>query len=253
MTNTIGALDLDDSVLVVDDEPQVVWILQRSLEAEGYRTLSARDGVAALETVDLFHPKLMLLDIMMPALDGWSVLEELSKLPSEERPRVIVVSALTSLRDEVRAAELGADAFCPKPFDVDDLLRVMRGLEDLGAAAPSSGMRDPVSGARTRAPHLEASPWIEGQGLILRGKVDRANVAAFRALLQEEASKVQDVLLEVRDLNFNDGSGLFEVLRIACARRGRGRVVLQDPEASVRLALDHLDRTANVDCRLSRR
>jgi DNA-binding response OmpR family regulator len=122
---------LDHSVLVVDDEPQVVWVLQYSLEAEGYTTLSARDGAAALEAVELFHPKLVLLDIMMPTLDGWSVLSELGKLPEDVRPRVVVVSALTSLRDRARAAELGADAYCPKPFNVEDLLGVVHDLEGL--------------------------------------------------------------------------------------------------------------------------
>jgi CheY-like chemotaxis protein len=122
---------LDHSVLVVDDEPQVVWVLQYSLEAEGYTTLSARDGAAALEAVDLFHPKMMLLDIMMPTLDGWSVLEAVGKLPADVRPRVVVVSALSSLRDRARAAELGADAFCAKPFNVEDLLGVVHRLEDL--------------------------------------------------------------------------------------------------------------------------
>ncbi len=122
---------LDHSILVVDDEPQVVWVLQYSLEAEGYTTLSARDGAAALEAVDLFHPQLMLLDIMMPTLDGWSVLEELGKLPQDVRPRVVIVSALTSLQDRARAAELGADAFCPKPFNVEDLIGLVHDLEDL--------------------------------------------------------------------------------------------------------------------------
>jgi DNA-binding response OmpR family regulator len=121
----------DHSVLVVDDEPQVVWVLQYSLEAEGYTTLSARDGAAALEAIDLFHPKLMLLDIMMPTLDGWSVLEEIGRFPEAVRPRVVVVSALSSLRDRARAAELGADAFCAKPFNVEDLISVVRDLEDL--------------------------------------------------------------------------------------------------------------------------
>jgi DNA-binding response OmpR family regulator len=126
-----SASTLDHSVLVVDDEPQVVWVLQYSLEAEGYTTLSARDGAAALEAVDLFRPKLVLLDIMMPTLDGWSVLRELAKLPDGIRPRVVVVSALTSLRDRARAAELGADAYCPKPFNVEDLLGVVHDLEGL--------------------------------------------------------------------------------------------------------------------------
>jgi DNA-binding response OmpR family regulator len=71
----------------------------------------------------------MLLDIMMPIMDGWSVLEQLQELPEEDRPRVVVVSARSSLRDRAKAAELGADAFMPKPFSVDDLINLLHGLE----------------------------------------------------------------------------------------------------------------------------
>jgi CheY-like chemotaxis protein len=122
--------DSQTTVLVVDDEPQVVWVLQFSLEAEGYQTYSARDGRAALSAIGLHHPRLMVLDIMMPTMDGWSVLEELRSLPPDERPRVVVVSALASLRDRAKAAELGADAFVPKPFNVEDLLGVLHDLEE---------------------------------------------------------------------------------------------------------------------------
>ena len=118
------------SVLVVDDEPQVVWVLQFSLEAEGYTTFAARDGIQALSAIAEHHPKLMLLDIMMPSMDGWSVLEQMMELPREDRPRVIVVSAMANLRDRARAAEMGADAFMPKPFNVDDLLGVLHDLEE---------------------------------------------------------------------------------------------------------------------------
>jgi DNA-binding response OmpR family regulator len=72
----------------------------------------------------------MVLDIMMPNKDGWSVLEEMMQMPREDRPRVVIVSALASLRDRAKAAELGADAFVPKPFNVDDLLGVLHDLED---------------------------------------------------------------------------------------------------------------------------
>jgi two-component system, OmpR family, alkaline phosphatase synthesis response regulator PhoP len=123
------------SVLVVDDEPQVVWMLQFSLQAEGYETFSARDGRSALEEIRQHRPKLMLLDIMMPVMDGWSVLEQMQALPLEDRPRVVVVSARSSLRDRAKAAELGADAFVPKPFNVDDLLAVLHGLSDTPADA----------------------------------------------------------------------------------------------------------------------
>ncbi len=117
------------SVLVVDDEPQVVWVLQFSLEAEGYTTYAASNGVQALAEITEHRPNLMVLDIMMPTMDGWSVLEEMMKLPREERPRVVIVSALSSVRDRAKAAELGADAYVPKPFNVDELLAVLHGLE----------------------------------------------------------------------------------------------------------------------------
>jgi CheY-like chemotaxis protein len=118
------------SVLVVDDEPQVVWVLQFSLEAEGYTTYAANNGAEALAEIAEHHPNLMVLDIMMPTMDGWAVLEEMVKLPDDQRPRVVIVSALSSLRDRAKASELGADAYVPKPFNVEDLLQVLHGLEE---------------------------------------------------------------------------------------------------------------------------
>ena len=116
------------SVLVVDDEPQVAWVLRFSLEHEGYHTYTASNGVEALEEVEKHHPTVMVLDLMMPEMDGWGVLREMTKLPSEERPRVIIVSALTGPDDKAKATELGADAFVPKPFDVEQLIDVLGGL-----------------------------------------------------------------------------------------------------------------------------
>jgi CheY-like chemotaxis protein len=116
-------------VLVVDDEPQVVWVLRFGLESEGYDVATARNGIEALEQVAVHHPELMVLDVMMPKMDGWTVLRELAKLPVQERPRVVMVTALASLDDRAKAAELGADAYVPKPFDVDELLQVLGGLQ----------------------------------------------------------------------------------------------------------------------------
>src|SRR5712692_7660257 len=95
---------LGTSVLVVDDEPQVVWVLQFSLEAEGYTTFSAGDGVQALAALEEHHPNVMVLDIMMPTMDGWSVLERMMQLPREERPRFNVDDLLGILQNLARAS-----------------------------------------------------------------------------------------------------------------------------------------------------
>ena len=117
-----------DSVLVVDDEPQVTWVLRFSLEHEGYRTYTASNGLEAMEELRKHHPMLMVLDLMMPEMDGWAVLRELTKLPEEQRPRIVIVSALTGPDDKAKATALGADAFVPKPFDVEELIGVLGGL-----------------------------------------------------------------------------------------------------------------------------
>jgi CheY-like chemotaxis protein len=116
------------SVLVVDDEPQVAWVLRFSLEHEGYRTYTASNGLEALEELEKHHPNVMVLDLMMPEMDGWAVLNAMNKLPVAERPRVVIVSALTGPDDKTKATALGADAFVPKPFDVEELISVLDGL-----------------------------------------------------------------------------------------------------------------------------
>ena len=118
------------SVLVVDDEPQVAWVLRFSLEHEGYRTFTASNGVEALEELEKHHPKLMVLDLHDAGDGRLGVLQEMIKLPVEERPRVVIVSALTGPDDKAKATALGADAFVPKPFDVEELIGVLGGLAE---------------------------------------------------------------------------------------------------------------------------
>jgi DNA-binding response OmpR family regulator len=131
-------MEHNGGVLVVDDEPQVVALLEFTLRAEGFQTFTAHDGIEAMEQVRRYHPALMVLDVMMPRMDGWSVLEALRELPAVERPRVVMVSALTSEADRSRARALGAEAYMPKPFDIDRLLDVLHSLEPVGVPSISA-------------------------------------------------------------------------------------------------------------------
>ncbi len=117
-------------MLVVDDEPQVVWVLQFSLEAEGYTTFAASNGVEALAEIARAPPEPD--GARHHDADAWTAGRargDAEASASSERPRVVIVSALSSLRDRAKAAELGADAYVPKPFNVEELLEVLHGLE----------------------------------------------------------------------------------------------------------------------------
>ena len=101
-------------VLIVDDEPDILLMLRVNLEADGYQTALAADGETALKRIGEEHFDVVLLDVMMPVMDGWSVLEHLRD--HHNPPAVIVVSAKSANRDVARALDLGASDFVAKPF-----------------------------------------------------------------------------------------------------------------------------------------
>jgi len=107
-------------VLIVDDEPDVLLLLRIELEAEGYETLLAADGDTALRRILEEHPDIVLLDVMMPVVDGWGVLQRLADQGATTR--VIVLSAKATDSDVAHALELGADEYVIKPFEPAALL-----------------------------------------------------------------------------------------------------------------------------------
>ena len=105
-----------DSVLLVDDEDQLRRVMQDLLEREGYTVAEARDGVQALDQVDRHAPDIIVLDLNLPGLDGYSVLQQLRSRPATRDIPVIVLTAKGDEDNEVRVFELGADDFLTKPF-----------------------------------------------------------------------------------------------------------------------------------------
>ncbi|MCX4245094.1 response regulator transcription factor [Paraliomyxa miuraensis] len=109
----------DSYVLVVDDEPDVSVTLQMILEAHGYEVVVAANGVEALHRIVERVPAVILLDMLMPVMNGWELVAELSRRYSH-RPPIIVVTAAENARE--RAFEVGAEDYLRKPFDVRALL-----------------------------------------------------------------------------------------------------------------------------------
>jgi putative two-component system response regulator len=117
-----------DTVLVVDDEPSTVDLLQAYLETEGYRVIAAYRGDEALEKAFAWQPDLVLLDVLMPGLNGFEVCRRLKADPLTQFVPVVILTALEELKDKMAGAEAGADDFLTKPFDHVELLARVRNL-----------------------------------------------------------------------------------------------------------------------------
>jgi DNA-binding NarL/FixJ family response regulator len=113
-------------ILVVDDEPLNVDYLEQELEACGFAVESAASGLEALELIAADPPDLVLLDVMMPGLDGISVLRVLKEVPETRLIPVVLLTALHAVDDRVRGIEAGADDFLSKPVDDQELLARIR-------------------------------------------------------------------------------------------------------------------------------
>jgi CheY-like chemotaxis protein len=103
-------------VLLVEDEDQLRRVMKDLLEREGYTIAEARDGIQALDQVDRFAPDVVILDLNLPGLDGYSVLSQLRSRPATRSIPVVVLTAKGDEDNEVRVFELGADDFITKPF-----------------------------------------------------------------------------------------------------------------------------------------
>jgi two-component system, OmpR family, response regulator AdeR len=113
-------------VLLVDDERAIRTICRVNLEGDGLAVAEATDGVEALEEVRRARPSIVLLDVMMPRVDGWSVAEQLAADDETREIPVVFLSARAANEDRVRAQELGAVGYVVKPFDPVELAGTVR-------------------------------------------------------------------------------------------------------------------------------
>lgn len=112
-------------ILIADDDPIIIKLLQVNLELDGYDVVTAEDGAEAVEKAAEFKPDLVILDIMMPRMDGWAALQELKGQPETATVPVIFLSAKAQQDDVRRGYDAGAAEYLTKPFDPSELLSII--------------------------------------------------------------------------------------------------------------------------------
>ncbi len=115
-------------VLAVDDDPTILRLLQVNLEMEGHQVSTAPDGTRALAAIRETRPQVVLLDVMMPVLDGWQVCEQVRGDPDVADIPIVFLSARAQEADLARGRAAGADAYITKPFDPIELVTLVERL-----------------------------------------------------------------------------------------------------------------------------
>lgn len=130
---------MPSKILIADDDPTIIMLLQVNLEMEGYDVVCACDGQDAVEKAEVEHPDLVILDIMMPRMDGWAAREAMADRPDLAATPVIFLSARAQQADLRRGYEAGVAEYVTKPFDPTALLDIIAQVLDGTYERPGSG------------------------------------------------------------------------------------------------------------------
>jgi DNA-binding response OmpR family regulator len=153
------------TILVADDERSITGLAKLLLGKEGYRVETAADGQEALDQAHRLQPDLVLLDLMLPRVDGWEVCRRLRK---EGDTPIIMLTARTDAVDKIVGLELGADDYVTKPFDPRELVARVRAVLRRSQAAPEPRASVYVAGVHVDPARRQVT--VEGTPVAVRGK-----------------------------------------------------------------------------------
>ena len=120
-------------ILIADDDPEMRGLLRAHLETLDCALLEAADGEKALETIILEHPDLVVLDVMMPELNGWEICKYIKSKPDYKDIGVVMLTGIGETVNELTSPLYGADAYIDKPFDIDELdFKIRKVLSERG-------------------------------------------------------------------------------------------------------------------------
>jgi DNA-binding response OmpR family regulator len=130
------------TILAIDDERDLLELIEYNLEKAGYLVLKAKTGAAGIDIARQHHPDLIVLDVMLPEMDGWEVCRRLKSEPRTRQIPIVMVTAKVEESDKVLGLELGADDYVTKPFSPRELLARIRAV--LRRAEPEAQASDVV-------------------------------------------------------------------------------------------------------------
>jgi DNA-binding response OmpR family regulator len=136
-----------EKILLVDDEQDLVWSLRHSLVEEGYEVLTAYDGEKALALIEQHRPNIVILDVVMPKLDGWEVCRRIHQDPDLSATPILFLTVRRDVHDRIKGLEEGADDYLAKPFDLGELKARIRALIRRTRSLPTQGQRQLVLGS----------------------------------------------------------------------------------------------------------
>lgn len=152
-------------ILIVDDEPAIVDLIKINLELEGYETFVCYTGQQALKAASIFNPDLIILDIMLPDINGFEICKQLQKLSIP----IIMLTAKNDIKDKLYGLELGADDYITKPFDSRELTAriktVLRRIDKFGVKDDPTISLGPIM-----INTAERQVYIDGEELLLTPK-----------------------------------------------------------------------------------
>ena len=200
-----------EQIFIVDDEPKIIRLLAANLKSIGYDTFGFTSGEEALKQIDLIDPDLILLDLMMPQLDGFAVLERLRAFSDVP---VIIITARDQSNDKVRGLNLGADDYLTKPFALEEVFaRVKAVLRRSARSNPGNRTVAELKNGPVTVNQAQCRVWNRDQEVRLTSIEYKLFV-----ILMQNVSKVVTHEFLLTEVWGPEYSSEIEYLRVAIAR-----------------------------------
>lgn len=194
-------------VLVVDDEASIAGAVSYALQREGYTVQTAGNGEKALERVESFQPDVMVLDVMMPKLNGYEVCRRLEG--RERKPAILLLTVKDDIVDKVLGLELGADDYMTKPFDMREIMARVKALSRRRGAETAAPAEDVLQVGDLTIENYSRTVLLHGEALELTPK--EFDLLALLVRNPERVYSREVLLDQVWDIDFAGGTRTVDI------------------------------------------